>query len=82
MECIPWEDMNEKEVSFWEDKAFESLDLQEKEYRENGIGGDIAMIEKASIPEELKQKLINEIMEYEKKRKQNYSIMQGKGIVK
>lgn len=82
MECIPWEDMNEKEVSFWEDKAFESLDLQEKEYRENGIDGDIAMVEKSSIPAELKQKLISEIMEYEKKRKQNYSITQGRGIVK
>lgn len=82
MECIPWEDMNEKEVSFWEDKAFESLDLQEKEYRENGIDGDIVMVEKSSIPAELKQKLISKIMEYEKKRKQNYSIMQGKGIVK
>lgn len=82
MECISWEDMKEKEVSFWESKAFESLDLQEKEYRENGIGGDIAMIEKSSIPVELKQKLINAIMEYEKKRKQNYSITQGRGIVK
>lgn len=82
MECIPWEDMNEKEVSFWEDKAFESLDLQEKEYRENGVDGDIAMVEKSSIPAELKQKLISEIVEYEKKRKQNYSIMQGRGIVK
>ena len=82
MECIPWEDMNKKEVSFWEDKAFESLDLQEKEYRENGVDGDIAMVEKSSIPAELKQKLISEIVEYEKKRKQNYSIMQGRGIVK
>lgn len=82
MECISWEDMNEKEVSFWEDKALEALELQEKEYRENGIDGDIAMIEKSSIPVELKQKLINAIMEYEKKRKQNYSITQGRGIVK
>ena len=82
MECISWDDMNEKEVSFWEDKALETLDLQEKEYRENGIDGDIAMIEKSSIPEELKQKIINEIIEYEKKRKQNYSITQGRGIVK
>ena len=40
------------------------------------------MIEKSSIPVELKQKLINAIMEYEKKRKQNYSITQGRGIVK
>lgn len=82
MECISWDELKEKEVSFWESKAFESLDLQEKEYRENGIGGDIAMIEKSSIPVELKQKLISEIMEYEKKRKQNYSITQGRGIVK
>lgn len=82
MECIFWEDMNEKEISFWEGKAFETLDLQEKEYRENGIDGDIAMIEKSSMPVALKQKLIGEIVEYEKKRKQNYSIIQGRGIVK
>lgn len=82
MECIPWEDMNEKEVSFWEEKAFGSLDLQEKEYRENGVDGDIAMVEKSSIPAELKQKLISKIVEYEKKRKKNYSIMQGRGFVK
>lgn len=82
MECISLDAMNKKEVSFWEDKAFRVLDLQEKEYRESGIDGDIAMIEKSSIPEEIKQKLINEIMEYEKKRKQNYSITQGRGIVK
>lgn len=82
MECISWEDMNEKEVSFWEDKALEALELQEKEYRENGIDGDIAMIEKSSMPAALKQKLISKIMEYEKKRKQNYSITQGRGIVK
>lgn len=80
MECFSWDDMDEKEASFWEDKAFETLDLQEKEYRENGIDGDIAMIEKSSIPAELKQKLINEIREYEKKRKLNYTIMQGRGI--
>lgn len=82
MECISWEDMKEKEVSFWEGKAYETLELQEKEYRENGIDGDIAMIEKSSMPEELKQKLIDKIIEYEKKRKQNYSITQGRGIVK
>lgn len=80
MECFSWDDKDEKEASFWEDKAFETLDLQEKEYRENGIDGDITMIEKSSIPAELKQKLINEIREYEKKRKLNYTIVQGRGI--
>ena len=82
MECISWFDMDEKGVSFWEDKAFEILDLQEKGYKEQGIAGDIAMIEKTSIPEELKQKLISEIIEYENQRKQNYMITQGKGVIK
>ena len=58
------------------------MDLQEKDFRENEIAGEIAMIEKSSIPAELKQKVINEIMEYEKKRKLNYSIVQGGGSVK
>lgn len=82
MECISQDDVNGKEVSFWEDKAFETMSFQDKEYRENGIDGDIVMIEKSSVPAELKQKLINEIREYERKRKQNYSIVQGRGIVK
>ena len=82
MECVSLDNMDEKEVSFWESKAYETMELQEKEYKENAIGGDIAMIEKTSISEELKQKLINEIIEYENRRKQNYSIKQGRGIVK
>lgn len=82
MECISGEDMNEKNASFWENKAFETMDLREKDFRENEISGEIAMIEKSSIPVELKHKLINEIMEYEKKRRQNYIITQGRGIVK
>ena len=82
MECIPLMDADEKSTSFWENKAFEAMDLQEKDFRENEIAGEIAMIEKSSIPAELKQKVINEIMEYEKKRKLNYSIVQGGGSVK
>ena len=82
MECISWMDMDEKIFSFWDDKAFETMDLQERAFRENEIDGEISMIEKSSIPEELKQKLINEIIEYEKKRKQNYNITQGRKIVK
>ncbi len=76
-ECIPRMDMDEKSTSFWEDKAFETLDLQARDYKENDMSGEIAMIEKSSIPEELKQKLINEIKEYEEKRKQNHSIRRG-----
>lgn len=82
MECISVADMNERNASFWENKAFETMDLQEKDFRENELGGEIAMIEKSSIPSELKQKLIDEIKEYDNKRKQNYSITQGRGIVK
>lgn len=81
MECISDIDMNEERISFWDNKAFEAMELQEKDFRENEIKGEIEMIEKASISAELKQKLINEIKEYDKKRKQNYSIFQGKGIV-
>lgn len=82
IECYAMDEMNEKEITFWEDKAFEYIDLQEKDFRENEITGEIKMIEKSSIPEEQKQKLINEIEEYEKKRKQNYNIAQGRGIIK
>lgn len=82
MECVSWMEVDEKKASFWECKAFETMEFQENDYRTNEIDGEIEMIEKSSISEELKQKLINEIREYEKKRKQNYSIIQGRGINK
>lgn len=80
MECISWEDTNEKEVSFWEDKAFETMDMQEKDFIDNEMVGEIETIEKSSLSEEQKQKLIGEIKEYNRRRKQNYSILQGRGI--
>ena len=80
MECKSWLEKNENIASFWEKKAAEAMGLQEKDFRENELGGEIAMIEKSSISEELKQKLIAEIKEYNSKRKRNYSILQGRGI--
>ncbi len=76
-ECIPRMDMEEKCTSFWENKAFETMDLQSKEYRENEAESEISMIEKSSMPMELKQKLIIEINEYSEKKKRNYCIIQG-----
>lgn len=66
--------------SFWNDKAFETIDILEKEYRENGIYGDIVIVENSSVADELKQKLINEIKVYERKRKQNFRISHGNGV--
>ena len=80
MECISWPETNENIASFWEKKAAEVMELQEKDFNDNEIDGEIMMIEKSSISEELKQKLIDEIKEYNSKRKQNYSILQGRGI--
>lgn len=80
LECISWLETNENIVSFWEKKAAEAMELQEKDFNDNEIDGEIMMIEKSSISEELKQKLIDEIKEYNSKRKQNYSILQGRGI--
>lgn len=80
MECISWLERNENIASFWEKKAAEAMALQEKDFNDNEMDGEIMMIEKSSISEELKQKLIAEIKEYNSKRKQNYSILQGRGI--
>lgn len=82
MECVSWMDMDEKKEIFWERKALETMEFQENNYRINEIDVEIEMIEKSSISEELKQKLINVIKEYEKKKKQNYSILKGRGIMK
>lgn len=80
MECVSLMDIDEKKETFWERKALEMVEYQENKYRE--LDGEIEMIENSSISDELKQQLINEIREYEKKRKQNYSILQGRGINK
>lgn len=81
LKCISSMDMNEKNTSFWGERAYEIVDLQERDFKKNEIDGEIEMIEKSSMSEELKQNLINEINEYEKKRKQNYNIIQGRGII-
>lgn len=77
LECTSWYEMNEKYTSFWDDRAFEIMKLQDKSFNENEIQEEIDMIEKSSISEELKQKLIHEIMQYDKKRKLNYCITHG-----
>ncbi|MBE5963437.1 MAG: hypothetical protein E7252_00680 [Lachnospira sp.] len=82
MRYMSYEELSEQNISFWENKAFETKNLLDKTYTDNVIDADIEMIEKSSISDELKQILINEIIEYEKKRKQNYNIIQGIGIVK
>ena len=65
-----------------EKKAVEIMELMEQDYKEHDIDEDVVMIEKSSISEELKQKLKDEIIEYEKKKKQNFLITQGRGIIK
>ena len=82
IKCRPSTDMKSEQTSFWEDKAYERMELEEKYFKENEIQGDIEVIEKSSIPEELKQKLISEIEQYDKKRKLNYSITHGGRITK
>lgn len=82
LELVSWMDMDEKIPSFWEKKAVEIMELMEQDYKEHDIDGDVVMIEKSSISEELKQKLKDEIIEYEKKKKQNFLITQGRGIIK
>lgn len=80
MKCISWLEMNENIASFWEKKAAEAMELQEKDFNDNEIDGEIMTIEKSSLSEELKLKLTAEIKEYNNKRKQNYRILQGRGI--
>lgn len=76
-----YRDIDEQESSFWNKKALEIMELIDKAYRDNGIDDDIEMIQNSSITEDEKKELINHIMEYEKKRKQNFCIRQGRGII-
>ena len=81
MEYEFYREADEQESSFWQSKAFETMESIEKEYRDKGIDYDIEMIKNSSITEEQKQELINHIMEYENKRKQNFCISKGRGII-
>lgn len=81
LKYMPKMETNEENASFWDNRAFEIIDLEEEYFRENKYDEEIAMIKKSSIPEEVKQKLIDEINEFEKKRRQNYNLMKGKGII-
>ena len=76
-----YRDIDGQESSFWNKKALEIMELIEKAYRDNGIDDDIEMIQNSSITEDEKKELINHIKEYEKKRKQNFCIRQGRGII-
>lgn len=82
MECNPWNDIEEKEISFWEDKTFKAMDKQKEDYRNNEMDVEIPLIENSSLSEEEKRKLSTAIKEYNAKRKQNYNIMQGRGMKK
>ena len=78
LECMSWQDDNEKIDSFWIDKAFETMDSREKDFVEREVKADIDMIKKSGIEEELKQKLIDEITTNYQQRKQNYNMVQGR----
>lgn len=82
LQCVSVMDTSKENISFWETKAIETIDFRNNTYRKDEIEEEIVMIENSSIPNELKQKIIGEIREYEEKRKQNYNIMQGRGIIK
>lgn len=72
--------MNTEEdtTSFWEKKALELQDLQEN--LTESVDEEIEMINKSSLLPEEKQALIEGMKEFEKKKKQNYNIMYGRGI--
>ena len=78
LECISWQDEDEKADSFWGEKAFETMDSRDKDFVEREVKADIDMIKKSGIEEELKQKLIDEITTNYQRRKQNYSMVQGR----
>ncbi len=80
MMCFPRDEGKNENVSFWADKAFEIMELQENEFKANAVQGDIEMISQSSLPDELKQRLISEIEQYDKNRKTNYNITHGLGI--
>lgn len=78
MEIIPYcETKEEGEFPFWGGKVFQIMDMMEKACAEDSVNADIEMIKKSSLPEELKQKIIDEIEEYERARKQNYGLIHG-----
>lgn len=81
MECVASATCDEEYSSFWNEKAVETMILQETELQEGGIQSDIEMIEQSSISEEAKQKLIKKLEEYEKNRRNNHAIIRHGKII-
>lgn len=81
-EHFPNVDTEVKCASFWENKVFETTDLMTNQSKEHEIDEEIFMIKSASISDELKEKLIEELLAYKDKLKNNRTIIQGGRFLK
>ncbi len=86
LNCDSWKDSEEREKSFWEKKVMDKLEfMEESETKVNEIDDInelIMIVEKSSVAEEAKEKLIRELLEHKKRLQQNRIIIQGGRFIK
>lgn len=74
-----FEERVENEENFWVEKAVETRERYEEAIQRDGIAYDYRMISESSIPEKTKRNLLSAIDRFEKARKNNMDILNGRG---
>lgn len=78
---FPYMENTENIISFWQNKAFETMDELNSENsrltNRSDVAEEIAMINGSSVSEDEKEKLISEILSYTEKLQHNRAIIQG-----
>lgn len=86
LNCDSWKNSGDRKKSFWENKVMDKLELlKEHECKVNemdDIDEAIAIVEKSSVSEESKKKVINELLVHKKKLQQNRNIIQNGRFIK
>lgn len=66
---------------FWLTKAFEQKECYKRQRKTKGVEQDITMIMQSNIPEDAKQRLVEQIRKYDKDKENNFALLEGKGYL-
>lgn len=75
---IPDEDMDSCQ-KFWGNKAFEQDKIYKEDSNKNAVERDVEMIMQSNLPEEAKLRLVEQIRQYDRDKKNNLLLLEGKG---
>lgn len=75
-------DENDRCKKFWINRVCERMKYLEDEEKNNSIEQDIGLINQSDLSEEVKTKIIEQINQYDKDKKNNFNILNGAGHAK